>query len=172
VRYINLVLWQHVVCCVWVVRCLDWARLWMCLLCCIAWVYMAQQAHRQSVSTKRCTTHTQHTTHDTLPQHNKHTNSRSQLNTVRLTHNTRHTATAQQAHRQPVSTEHRTTHTQHTTHCHSTTSTPTACLNWTPYDSHTAHDTLPQHNKHTDSQSQLNTVRLTHNTRHDTTAAN
>ena len=48
--------------------------------------------------------------------------------------------TAQQAHRQPVSTEHRPTHTQHTTCCHST------------------------------SRSQLNTVRLTHNTWHAVTA--
>jgi len=78
-------------------------------------------------------------------QHNKHTDSRSQLNIALLTHNTRHAATAQQAHQQPVSTEHRTTHTQHTTCCHSTTSTPTAGLNWTSHYSHTTQDMMPQH---------------------------
>jgi len=29
-----LVLWQHVLCCVWVVRCLEWAWLWLCIVCC------------------------------------------------------------------------------------------------------------------------------------------
>jgi len=34
---LTLVLWQHVVFCVWVVRCLEWAGLWVCVVCCVAW---------------------------------------------------------------------------------------------------------------------------------------
>ena len=36
-RYINSVLWQHVVCCVWVVYCSERAWLWMCVVRRIAW---------------------------------------------------------------------------------------------------------------------------------------